>query len=49
MSEQSPICEKCGSWLLSHPELLGWLKCNSCGYCVKVKKRIITIVGWSIC
>ena len=49
MSEQSPICPICTSWLLAHPELPGWLKCQSCGYCVKVSKRIITIVGWSIC
>jgi len=35
------ICRMCSSFMLSHPESLGWLKCPSCGFC-KVEKQVIT-------
>jgi len=44
-NEQSPICPNCSAWMLDHPTNPKWLKCVSCGCCVKVNKRIIKPVG----
>lgn len=47
MSEgQSPICPNCSSWLLDHPTNPDYLKCISCGCCVKINKRIVKPVGY---
>lgn len=35
------ICRMCSSFMLSHPQTQGWLKCPSCGFC-KVEKQVIT-------
>lgn len=35
------ICRRCSSFMQSHPESFGWLKCPSCGFS-KVEKRVIT-------
>lgn len=35
------ICRICSSFMLSHPEIQGWIKCPSCGFS-KVEKQIIT-------
>lgn len=43
--QQSPICEICMAWMLEHPENKFWLKCVSCGFCKKISKTIIYIVG----
>lgn len=43
--KQSSICPICTSWLLNHPSLHGYLKCNSCGYTVKIIKTIIKPIG----
>lgn len=53
--EQSPICPNeyinsegkttiCMNYMLEYPNNPGYLKC-SCGYSVKIIKRIIRIVG----
>ncbi len=42
MSNQSPVCEICTSWML---EKDGWLKCIGCGYQKKITKRIVKPVG----
>jgi len=44
-NKKSPICPICTSWMLNHPSLQGYLKCNSCGYTIKDTKTIITPVG----
>ena len=37
------ICKICLGYLLDHPELTGWLKCNNCGFCKKSEKSMLTI------
>lgn len=32
----------CSSFMQTHPETLGWIKCPSCGFC-KVEKQVITL------
>jgi hypothetical protein len=44
-NEQSPICPNCSAWMLNHPTNPEYLKCVSCGCCVKVNKRVIKPVG----
>jgi len=35
------ICRMCSSFMLSHPQTAGWLKCPSCGFS-KIEKQVIT-------
>lgn len=36
------VCRLCSSFMLSHPQSQGWLKCPSCGFS-KTEKQFITI------
>lgn len=36
------ICRICSAWIIQHPSLKDWLKCNGCGFS-KVEKEIITL------
>lgn len=35
------ICRMCSSFMQTHPQNQGWIKCPSCGFC-KVEKQVIT-------
>lgn len=35
---QSNICPICNSYMLNHPTNIDFLKCPSCGYCLKIIK-----------
>jgi hypothetical protein len=35
------VCRMCSSFMQTHPETSGWLKCPSCGFC-KIEKCVIT-------
>lgn len=41
MSLNYKICRLCSSFMQSHPNSVGWLKCPSCGFS-KVEKQVIT-------
>lgn len=44
MSKQNQICPECGGYMVEKSNYPGWLRC-SCGYAVKVLKRIIKPIG----
>jgi len=39
------LCEKCGTYMIQHPTIHGYIKCHSCGY-MKMENPIITLENY---
>lgn len=42
---RAKLCEKCGSYMIQHKTLIGYIKCHSCGY-QKMENPIITLENY---